>query len=66
MGIEKTKLLMHKSVYWVNINTDIEKHIKNCKTCLEFQHTQPKENIMQHAIPFRPWEVLGADVLHFK
>ena len=37
MGIEKTKLLMSKLVYWVDINTDIEKHIKNCNTCLEFQ-----------------------------
>ena len=25
MGIKKQKLLMHESVYWVNINTDIEK-----------------------------------------
>ena len=37
MGIEKTKLLMCKSVYWVDINTDIDKHIKNCNMCLEFQ-----------------------------
>ena len=37
IGIEKTKLLTHESVYWVNNNTDIEKHIKGCNTCLEFQ-----------------------------
>ena len=28
MGIKKPKLLACESVYWVNINTDIEKHIK--------------------------------------
>ena len=28
MGIIKTKLLMHESVYWVNINNDIENHVK--------------------------------------
>ena len=28
MDIKKTKLLMCESIYWVNINTDIEKHIK--------------------------------------
>ena len=28
MGIEKTKLLMCKSVFWVNINNDIENHVK--------------------------------------
>ena len=65
MGIEETKLLRCESIYWVNINTDIEKHIKNCNTCLEFQQTQPKAEIMHHEIPHRPWEVLGADVFHF-
>ena len=39
MGIEKMKLLAHKSVYWSNINVDIKKYIKNCATCLEFQQT---------------------------
>ena len=47
MGIKKTKLLTHELVYWVNINTDIEKHIK-IVTCLEFQQTQPKEKMVHH------------------
>ena len=37
MGIEKTKLLGHKSVYWSSINADIESYIKHCSTYLEFQ-----------------------------
>ena len=65
MGIEKTKLLACKYVYWSSINVDIEKYIKNCATCLEYQQTQPKEKIIHHDIPLRPWEVLGADVFHF-
>ena len=28
MGIEKTKPLAYESIYWININDDIEKHIK--------------------------------------
>ena len=54
MGIEKTKLLAHESVYWADINTDIEKHIKNCTTCLEFQQIQPKEKIIHHDIQVGP------------
>ena len=65
MGIEKTKLLIHESVYWPSINADIEKHIKSCATCLEFQQMQPKEKIIHHNIPLRLWEVLGADTFHF-
>ena len=50
MSIEKTKVLMCKSIYWVSINTGIDKHIKSCNTCLEFQQTQPKErnSTLQH------------------
>ena len=65
MGIEKTKLLMHKCVYWHSINADIEKYIKQCATCLEFQQMQPKEKIIHHEIPLRPWEAVGADTFHF-
>ena len=65
MGIEKMKLLGCKCVYWHSINTDIEKYIKQCATCLEFQQTQPKEKITHHEIPLRPWEAVGAEVFHF-
>ena len=38
MGIEKRKLLAHANpVYWVDINTDIDKAYKNCNMCLEFR-----------------------------
>ena len=66
MGIEKTKLLMCESVYWVNINNNIENHVKNCNTCFEFQQMQPKEKIIHHDILLRPWEVLGADIFQLK
>ena len=33
MGIEKTRLLVHESIYWININDDIE-------NVIDFQSTQ--------------------------
>ena len=63
--MKKTKLLAWESVYWHSINTDIEEFIKQCPTCLEFQQTQPKEQITHHNIPLRPWEVIRADVFQF-
>ena len=65
VGTEKTKLLACKSVYWSSKNVDIEKYIKNCATCLEYQQMQPKEKIIHHNIPLGPWEVLGIDIFHF-
>ena len=64
-GHRKTKPLAHESVYWSHINADIENHIKNCATCLEFQQMQPKEKVMHHDISLRLWEVIGTDVFHF-
>ena len=39
MGIEKTKLLAQECVYLPSINADIDKYIKQCPTCLQFQQT---------------------------
>ena len=65
MGIEKTKLLAWECVYWPSINADINKYIKQCPTCLQFQQMQPQERIIHHDIPLQPWEVVGADVFHY-
>ena len=42
MGIEKTRLLACKSIYWRNIKSKIEYAIKYFSACLDFQATQPK------------------------
>ena len=65
MGIEKTTLLAHECIYWHSINTDIEKYIKQCTTCLEFQQMQAKEKTIHHEVSLRPWEAVGADVFPF-
>ena len=62
MGIEITKLLACELVYLVNINDDIERHIKNCTKCLTFQQTQLKDRIIHYDIPAKPWEVVGTDM----
>ena len=35
-------------------------------SCLDFQKTQPKENIIHHELPAKPWEIVGTDmfILH--
>ena len=55
---------MCKSIYCININTNREKHIKACNTCLEFQQMHSKEMIIHHDILLRPWKVLGMDIFH--
>ena len=36
MGIEKTQLIACESIYWVNINNNIESFIKNVPNVLHF------------------------------
>ena len=45
VGIEKTKLLACKSIYWSSINADIEKHIKTVLHVLNFsRHSQRRRS----------------------
>ena len=43
MGIEKTKLLACKSVYWSNINADIKKYIKTVLHVLSFSRSSQRK-----------------------
>ena len=40
MGIEKTRLLAPESIYWVDMNADIESAVKHCSKYLEYQNTR--------------------------
>ena len=42
MGIEKTKLLVCESVYLVNINSNIEDHVKTISHALSFSRCSPR------------------------
>ena len=66
--LKKTKLLGFKYIYWPGIDSNIEKGIKICSSCLESQQMQSKEQIFHYKIPPKPWEVVGADMftLHIK
>ena len=44
MGIEKTKLLVCKSIYWIGMTVDIENHIKIVLHVLTFSKYSQKKN----------------------
>ena len=53
-------LLAQDFLYQLKKNEDNEDAVKNCSTCMEFQKTQPKNNIIPHDISGRPWRTIGA------
>ena len=62
MGIERTRRLARESVYWPNINQDIERLVKSCSICQENQPSQQREPLEPHHIPPAPWTKLATDL----
>ena len=62
MGIEKTRILVHESLYWVNMNADTENTMEQCATFQEYQQRQQHENTIPYELPCELWEVVGADI----
>ena len=61
LGIEKCKSRAKMCVYWPNINDSIEQLVKDCSVCNKFSRSNQKEPLLQHPVPMRPWEKIGAD-----
>jgi len=59
---EKCKLRAKGSVFWVNINRDIEEMVKSCAPCQRNPRMNLKEPLMPHDIPQKPWHTLGCDL----
>ena len=53
-GVEKTKMVAKKSVYWPGINKDIQLLCKKCSLCQEMLPQQPKEPMKMHEKPLQP------------
>ena len=47
------------------MNYDIKEHISMCETCTTFPSRQPKEPLLNHEVPNRPWAKIGTDLLQF-
>ena len=58
----KTLNSWHVNHFIWQISMMILKSAENYSTCLDFQQTQPKEKIIHHEIPAKPWEIVGADM----
>jgi hypothetical protein len=65
LGMDKCKARARESMYWPNMNRDIEEVVGNCATCANFKRQNSKEPLLPHSVPDRPWSKLGADLFDF-
>lgn len=62
MGMVKTKQLARDTLYWPSMNSQIDDMISKCSTCLSRQNQPPREPMMIHPIPSRPWSKVSSDL----
>ena len=66
MGMIKTKQLARQYVFWPSMNAEIEETISKCNTCLELRNQPPREPMIPHPVPSRPWSKVGSDIFELQ
>ena len=65
LDMEKCKARAHSIMYWPGMGHDIKETISRCPTCAKYKPDNPREPLISHEIPQRPWSKLGMDIFTF-
>ncbi|XP_008486716.1 uncharacterized protein K02A2.6-like, partial [Diaphorina citri] len=65
LGVTKTILRAKDTMYWININNDIESFIKNCFPCQENLPQKTREPLIPHELPKFPFQTLFIDIMTY-
>ena len=68
LGVTKFQQRAKSTVYWPNIDQDIENYIRTCEPCQRNQASQPPEQLIPIAsdLPNIPWHTLGTDLFTYE
>ena len=61
-GIERTKARARQTVYLPSINNDITNTVRSCEDCQRELPSLPREPLISHAKPSRPFVVISMDL----
>ena len=53
-------------IYWPGMDAEIREYVSRCSTCRSFDAKQPRESLISHTFPLRPWAKVGTDIFHFE
>ncbi|XP_062568920.1 uncharacterized protein K02A2.6-like [Saccostrea cucullata] len=62
IGIEACLRKARDAVFWPNMSSELRDFISKCSTCNEMQDKQPKQPLITHSVPKRPWAKLDTSV----
>ena len=51
------------SLFWPGMTSDIKNKCTSCPLCAQYASQAPKEPMLSHDIPDRPWSVVSQDIL---
>ena len=63
LGVQKCQARAREVMYWPSMLVDIESTVKKCEICVALRANQPKEPLLPHQVPDRPWQKLAADIM---
>lgn len=66
VGIDGCLRRARECVFWPGMSADIREYISTCETCRKYEVDQPRESLMQHDVPDRPWQKVGTDIFSFE
>ena len=61
-GAEGMKRRVRNTVYWPNINEEVDRHVSMCSTCNKHKSHQQKEPLKQLPTPELPWSIVASDL----
>ena len=61
-GVEKSTQRAREVLFWPGMTVDIQNTILSCHVCISKLPSNPKEPLMSHDIPSRPWQKVATDL----
>ena len=62
LGIASCLRRARDVLFWPGMSAQVKDFISKCSTCNEYSYKQPKEPLLNHSIPTRPWSKLAIDL----
>ncbi|XP_060080411.1 uncharacterized protein K02A2.6-like [Ylistrum balloti] len=62
LGVEKCRQRASDVIFWPKMSKDISDVVSRCAICQENRMSKPKEPLIPHGVPLRPWSKVGGDL----
>ncbi len=65
IGVEGCLRRARECLYWPGMNAEVKDFISKCDICRTNETQQPKETLLPHDVPDRPWSKVATDLCTF-